>query len=205
MQTTDIDSPDADTLRYLWTPDLSPLFSREARACVISAWYGHIPFAHWIVGAVKPRCLVELGTHNGASYSAFCEAVVRKGLDARCYAVDTWKGDDQARHYGEEVYLDFRRFHDERYSAFSELLRCTEALPYITDASVDLLHIDGLHTFEAVRHDFENWRPKLSDNAVVLFHDTNVREREFGVWKFFDELSAQHPSFRFFHGHGLGL
>jgi hypothetical protein len=91
------------------------------------------PLPHWVVRAVKPRTLVELGTHNGVSYSAFCEAVARGGLDTRCFAVDTWRGDDHARHYGEEVYLDFRRFHDSRSGAFSELLRCTfnDALSYI--------------------------------------------------------------------------
>jgi glycosyltransferase involved in cell wall biosynthesis len=200
-------SSDTDTLRYLWTPDLDPLFWREGRSGVLSAWYGHVPFAHWIVGVARPRTLVELGTHNGVSYSAFCEAVVRNGLETRCYAVDTWQGDDQAGHYGEEVYLDLRRFHDERYGAFSELLRCTfdEALASFAEASVDLLHIDGLHTYEAVRHDFESWRPKLSESAVVLFHDTNVRVGDFGVWRLWEELRTQFPSFEFLHGHGLGL
>jgi hypothetical protein len=68
-----------------------------------------------------------------------------------------------------------------------------------------LLHIDGRHFYDDVKHDFTLWRPKLIQDAVVLFHDTNVREREFGVWKFFEEVAAQHPLFQFFHGHGLGL
>ena len=202
-----LDSLDTETLRYLWTSELDPLFWRPGRIGVASAWYGHIPFAHWIIRAAKPHTLVELGTHNGVSYSAFCEAVLRSGSDARCYAVDTWWGDDQAGHYGEEVYRDFRRFHDGHYGAFSELLRCTfdDALPYIPDATVDLLHIDGLHTYEAVKHDFENWERKLSDSAVVLFHDTNVRERDFGVWRLWEELRMRFPYFEFLHGHGLGV
>lgn len=198
MSTAAVDCMDTETLRYLWTPDLDPLFWREGPTHAVSAWYGHVPFAHWIVGASKPRTLVELGTQNGVSYAAFCEAVVRNGLNTRCYAVDTWLGDDQTGHYGEEVYAYFRIFHDERYGAFSELMRCTfdDALTYMSDASVDLLHIDGLHTYEAVRNDFESWRPKLSDSAIVLFHDTNVRERDYGVWRLWEELHAQPTKFR---------
>jgi glycosyltransferase involved in cell wall biosynthesis/SAM-dependent methyltransferase len=198
---------DSKSLRYLWTPDLDSLFSCEGRVGVPSAWYGHVPFAHWIVGAVKPRTIVELGTHYGVSYCAFCQAIVDHGFDARCYAVDTWKGDDQAGHYGEEVYADLRAFQDERYGAFSELLRCTfdRALPFFAEGSVDLLHLDGLHTFEAVAHDFRQWRSKLSESAVVLFHDTNVKEGEFGVWRLWEELRTQFPTFEFLHEHGLGI
>ena len=121
--------------------------------------------------------------------------------------MDTWRGDRHAGTYGEDVYEHFRRFHDERFGAFSALLRCTfdEALSGIGDRTIDLLHIDGEHTFDAVRHDFQSWLPKLSDQAVVLFHDTNERRDDFGVWRLWRELCEQYPSFEFLHGHGLGV
>jgi len=202
-----LDPSTADTLALLRNPALDPLFLRPALVGVESAWYGHIPFAHWIVAACRPRLIVELGTHNGVSYAAFCEAMAQYGIDARCYAVDTWQGDEHAGHYGDAVFDALRRFHDARYAGFSELLRCTfqEALPHFADGSIDLLHIDGFHTYDAVRGDFEAWRPKLSDRAVVLFHDTNERRGDFGVWRLWRELQAAHPGFEFLHSHGLGV
>jgi len=201
------DEAGAETLRYLWDPRLDPLFWQMTRTGAVSAWFEHIPFAHWLVRVTSPRMFVELGTHAGVSYSAFCESVLHSNLATQCFAVDTWKGDEHASHYGEEVFLDFERFHSARYASFSELLRCTfdEALGYFAEHSIDLLHVDGYHTYDAVRHDFESWSGKLSERAVVLFHDTNTRERDFGVWQYFAELRGEYPSFEFTHGYGLGV
>ena len=115
--------------------------------------------------------MVELGTYNGVSYTAFCQAVFREQLGTHCLAVDTWAGDAQASCYDETVYEDFRAFHDERYAAFSMLLRCTfdEALLHFGDGSVDLLNFDGLHTYDAVCHDLDICLPKISQHGLLCF------------------------------------
>ena len=173
-----------------------------------SAWLGHLPFAAWVIQEVSPKIFVELGTHYGHSYFAFCQSVVEAGISSKCYAIDTWQGDEHAGQYNDEVFASVNAHNAEHYSAFSRLLRMTfdDAAGYFSDASIDLLHIDGLHTYEAVRHDFETWLPKLAPGAVVMFHDTNVRERSFGVWKLWEELQASHPkNLEFVHSHGLGV
>jgi hypothetical protein len=128
-------------------------------------------------------------------------------LDATCIAVDTWMGDEHAGFYDDSIYGNLRAYQQSMYRDFSHMLRMTfdEALSHIPDGSVDLLHLDGRHFYEDIKHDYETWKPKLSERGIVLFHDTQVRERNFGVWKFWAELRDHYPSFEFEHQHGLGV
>jgi GT2 family glycosyltransferase len=172
-----------------------------------AAWEAHIPFAFWLADVSRPKVFVELGVHSGNSYCAFLQAIKKLQLPTQCYGIDSWRGDEHAGFYGNEVFIELSKYHDERYSQFSSLIRQTfdHSLNYFGESTIDLLHIDGLHTYDAVKHDFEAWGPKLSDGAIVLLHDINVRRNEFGVWKLWNELAAAHPHFRFDHGNGLGV
>ena len=170
-------------------------------------WLGHIPFAFFLIHICQPRTLVELGTYSGNSYFAFCQAVKKLNTSTKCHAIDTWKGDKHGGLYGEDIFLDVEQYNQAHYTNFSTLHRSTfdDAQDDFEDGSIDMLHIDGLHTYEAVKHDFERWLPKLSDRAVVLFHDVCETRKDFGVWKFWEELERQYPSFMFEHSHGLGV
>jgi hypothetical protein len=172
-----------------------------------SAWLEHIPLAYLLIDLVRPACAVELGVHFGDSYCAFCQAVHHLRLPTRMFGVDTWRGDKHAGNYGSEVLGLLRQHHDARYTAFSTLMpmEFDSALSRFQDGSVDLLHIDGLHTYEAVKHDFETWQTKMSNRGVMLFHDTQDRTGDFGVYKFWAEQAVKHPHFEFTHGPGLGI
>lgn len=171
-------------------------------------WIGHMPFGYWLVGATKPNVIVELGTHLGNSYFTFCQAVADHQLATKCYAIDTWEGDVHGGFYGGDICKSVNQYNSQHYIEFSSCMRMTfdSALQTFKDGVIDLLHIDGLHTYEAVRHDFESWQQKLSPNAIVLFHDTNVTSEGFGVRKYFQELKVKYKNhLEFTHSFGLGF
>lgn len=181
-------------------------FTSPARVAP-STWAGHVPFAMFLVELLRPKVIIELGTYYGVSYCAFCQAVKELGINTKCFAVDTWKGDSQSGFYGTEVLADLKAYHDPLYGGFSRLIESTfdEAATHFADGSIDLLHIDGFHTYEEVKRDFETWLPKMSERGVMLFHDINVREKDFGVWRFWEECKQRYRHFEFTHSHGFGL
>jgi len=180
----------------------------EAKHNVLSAWKGHEIIANYLIRYLNPNIFVELGVHNGFSYFSFCQSVFETKSKTKCFAVDNWLGDKHAGFYEDNVFQQVSSHNNNNYLNFSKLLKMNfdDALNQFKDNSIDLLHIDGLHTYEQVKHDFNSWRPKLSDDAVILFHDVNEFRDDFGVHQLFEELKKiykYHIIFPFAHGLGL--
>ena len=173
----------------------------------VGNWSGHLPLACDLIASLRPSVLVELGTHFGESYFAFCQAIEETGTKCKAYAVDTWQGDIHTGAYGNEVFNEVASYNRCRYSQFSQLMRMPfdDAIENFEPESIDLLHIDGAHTYEAVRHDFDTWWSRVKPSGIVLLHDTFERDAGFGVWKLLEELSQIFPTVEFRHSHGLGV
>ena len=171
------------------------------------AWVGLIPFAQWLTAISKPEVFVELGVHTGNSFCSICETLKRKSINFDSFAVDTWEGDEQAGFYKDEVFKELKEYVEKTFDNNVVLIRSTfdNAEKLFKDKSIDLLHIDGLHTYEAVKNDYKTWLPKMSDRGIIMFHDIAVKDGDFGVWKLWEEIKNDYPSFELHHSNGLGV
>ncbi|MEL6983955.1 MAG: class I SAM-dependent methyltransferase, partial [Actinomycetota bacterium] len=172
-----------------------------------SPWGGHRWFGYDLVRWAKPERIVELGTHYGCSYFAFCQALQDEQSDAELMAIDTWEGEEHSGRYGEEVFEFVTQTTEHRFATVNTRIQRSlfdDALDLVPDGSVDVLHIDGLHTYEAVSHDYATWKDKVAPNGIVLFHDV-APSSGYGSATFWQEVRKTAPGFAFYHSFGLGV
>ncbi len=174
----------------------------------VSPWSGHRLFGYDLTANIRPGRIVELGTHYGCSLFAFLQACKDEQIPGEIIAIDSWEGDEQAGFYGEEVLDTVKRTVREKFPQQNvRLIRkyFADALADVEEESADIIHIDGLHTYDAVREDFESWISRLKKDGIVLFHDVNS-ECGYGTDIFWQELEAQYEChYMFHHSWGLGV
>jgi len=171
-------------------------------------WAGHKYFIYDLIRNIPPDSIVELGTHRGTSFFSMCQPINDAKLNTKLYAVDSWRGEKHSGRYDRWVYEEVQRIKKKYYRHVdASLLKTTfdEGKRYFPNHSIDLLHIDGLHTYEAVNHDFNNWFPKVKKNGVIILHDIVERKKDFGVYKLWASLKDKFVSIEFIHSHGLGI
>jgi hypothetical protein len=172
------------------------------------AFAGHRWFAADLTEWLRPRLIVELGSELGCSFSAFGEGLSRLPSDQRgsIKCVDLWSGFEE---YGfissDDSYRRFQVVADQ----YPEIQALVERMSFDDAAKshggeIDLLLIDGVHTYDACRHDFLTWQLFLSSRAVVLFHDTAAGHGN-GSSEYWSEVKQSFPHLEFSHSYGLGV
>lgn len=162
-----------------------------------SAWGGHFEFSQWLVNHKKPTTIVDLGVDYG--YSTFCFAIPKHG---KVYGIDNFNGEEHTGIRDTEFYVR-NKIKELELENISIIKGDFSEIAEVWGKPIDILHIDGLHTYDGVKNDYDTWFKFLANDGVVLFHDTCIKDRGFGVHKFFDELNL--PKINFLHSAGLGV
>ena len=127
--------------------------------------------------ALHPETVVEIGSARGYSTYALALACQQNGR-GKVYAIDPHEPNPWTDHGPEEAHENYefllaRLKEYELAPTWCEVIRARSL-----DASrawnkpIDLLFIDGDHTYEGVKGDFEAFRPWLHQFSVVVFHDS---------------------------------
>ena len=160
-------------------------------------WRDHRLFADWLIRRVNPEVVVSLGVNYG--YSTFCFAIPEMG---HVYGIDEFESDknceiqnryDYVLEKQKELELNNVNFIKGQYN---EVVKNW-------NRKIDILHIDGLNTYEEIKNNFEKWLPFLKENGIVLIHNTIVDNLDFKIHRFFEEIKF--PKTNFKHCNGLGV
>jgi GT2 family glycosyltransferase len=196
-----------DLFAALTDARFASFFARSPCPHIISKWHGHVPFAFWLMNALRPGIFVSVGTHDGVAYTAFCESARANLIKTKCFAANFPPTHDDAEFFCNDSSPYVTSYHAAHYTAFSQLLRLPADAPCrgFTDGSVDLLHISGSHSYHALRDIFETWKPKLSRQSVIVIDDVSSHADHSGSRRFWAELITEYPGFEFIHENGLGI
>lgn len=178
-----------------------------------SPWSGHRRFVYDLVANIRPECIVELGSYYGCSAFTFLQALKDFDMKSHFYAIDTWEGDSFTENdYKENIYDSYKNIQEKLFAGQNAIMKrmtFDQACCDFEEESIDLLHIDGSHTYEDCRHDFEKWFSKVSRKGIILFHDISDDRLDgelLGSHLFWQEIKEQFPfTLEFPYSFGLGV
>jgi hypothetical protein len=170
---------------------------------IVSAWKGHRKFADWLVKTVKPDVIVELGVDYGFSTFCFEKALseVVENPEAKVYGIDLFQGDEHAGYRNTEEFVN-NVINKHKLNNIQLVKGDFTEVSKSWNKKINILHIDGLHTYDAVKNDFTNWSPFVDDSGIILFHDTEIAE--FGIRTFYNQINGGYKAV-FLHSAGLGI
>lgn len=160
--------PFRDELASIWqVVDQIPGWLREPNAVAI---YGAIR-------AEPPTVIVEIGSYLGRGTVFFGLCMKQLNPSGRVVAIDPHTGDrQQLEALGVDRIPSFELFQQHCRAAGVERWVDARRATSLEAADgwsepIDLLYVDGWHSYDAVLDDGRAWLPHLSDGGIVFFDD----------------------------------
>lgn len=111
-------------------------------------------------------CL-EVGSYLGAS-----AIIIARSLPpgSRLFCIDTWQNDGMSEGT-RDTFAEFTANTSELSGVITPIRASSADAAASFEGEIDFLFIDGDHSYEGCRIDFEAWIPKVRDGGMVIFHD----------------------------------
>jgi len=166
---------------------------------------------------LRPAVVVVIGSYRGFVPMVLGKALADNGEDGRVHFIDPSYVDD----FWKDAAAVHAHFARHELSNIQHYLMTTqqfvESTAYRELGAPGIVFIDGYHTEEQVRFDYESFRDRLGSDGVTLFHDSRYVKpsRMYGpdriytrTVKFFIDQLKQDPALQVFDlpfGDGLTL
>jgi predicted O-methyltransferase YrrM len=174
----------------------------------IPGWFqeGSAVVMYALMRAQPPQTVVEIGSYLGRSTVFFGLALQEVNPHGRVVAIDPHTGDrQQLEGLSTDRLATFDLFRQHcRAAGVQDLVQAHVASSLEVAAGwhgrIDLLYVDGWHSYEAVVADGEAWLPHLAPDGVVVFDDygayDEVREAihhlaDQGLYRFWGQIFGQ--------------
>jgi predicted O-methyltransferase YrrM len=149
----------------------------------------------------KPQCIVEIGTAKGGTLFLWTRIA---SANSHIISIDLPAGQFGGGYppWRIPLYKSFALSNQKldliRADSHSEetLTRTRELLG---GKEIDLLFIDGDHTYEGVKRDFEMYSPMVAQRGIIAIHDIvdHGPESGVGVSKYWDQIKQKYPHVEF--------
>jgi predicted O-methyltransferase YrrM len=126
-----------------------------------------------------PQCnILEIGSYLGASACCFAAGLKKTGSSGHVYCIDTWKNDAMSEG-SRDTMAEFVA-NTMKFSRWIVPIRgwSTQVVAAVSDyvQKIDLLFVDGDHSYETCLADWQAFSPFLSKRGIVVMHDVGWAE-----------------------------
>jgi len=135
----------------------------------------------------SPKVIVEIGTAYGgvlyilSRYLRSCKKIISMDLDDRFYKLGFFR---KRTKFIKEFAPD-KEMHFMNGNSHDEMIEA-ELSKILMGEKIDLLFIDGDHSYAGVRDDFERYRKYVAPGGIIALHDVGQLEHVLGpplYWK----------------------
>jgi len=145
---------------------------------------------------LKCKNIMEIGTYLGGNFYVMCKLSnpvgLKISLDCPLYQ------DQEVQLKLNDSYRKMRSFAEDVHLVHTDshlIDTKNQIISILGDKKLDFLFIDGDHTYEGVKQDFEMYSPFVKKGGYIAFHDINDtefhRQLKCDVAKFWNELNCK--------------